>query len=83
MTSLRWWQRLLLACLVDPSLTEIGLGVVALGLALALTACAPLQCQTADVGIWPHPTKPAPAARIIVKCDGSPKVILDAERVGP
>ena len=83
MTSLRWRQRLLLACLVDPSLTEIGLGVVALGLALALTACSPLQCQTADVGIWPHPTKPAPAARIIVKCDGSPKVILDAERVGP
>ena len=48
-----------------------------------LTACSPLQCQTADVGIWPHPTKPKPAARIVVACDGKPKVVLDAEKVGP
>lgn len=46
-----------------------------------LTACGPLVCQTADVGIWPHPSKPKPAGRIIVQCDGKPKVVLDADTV--
>lgn len=56
---------------------------VALAVVVAqVSGCAPLQCQTADVGIWPHPSKPAPAGRVIVKCDDKPKVILDADKVG-
>jgi len=47
-----------------------------------LSGCAPLNCQTADIGIWPHPTKPKPAGTLIVTCDGKPKVVINADRVG-
>lgn len=44
-----------------------------------LSGCGPVVCQTVDVGKWPHPTKPRPAGRVIVACDGKPKVVLDAD----
>ena len=44
-----------------------------------LSGCAPLQCQTVDIGKWPHPSKPKPAGRLIVTCDKQPKVVIDAD----
>lgn len=57
-------------------------GACAAAVVVGVTGCGAVQCKTADVGIWPHPGKPKPAVRVVVTCDGKPKVVLDADRKG-
>lgn len=51
-------------------------------LCLLLSACAGVE-RRADcaVTVVDHPSKPRPAGRIIVRCDGVPRATIDADRV--
>lgn len=48
-----------------------------------LVACSPRMCRKADIVITSHPTKPRPAGRVTVDCDGRVVSELLAEEVKP
>jgi hypothetical protein len=46
-----------------------------------LTGCGPVTCQQVAIGIFPHPTQPRPAGRVLVQCDGKAVLMADAATV--
>ena len=47
-----------------------------------LTACSATQTrESCDVTIYRHPSKPSPAGRIVVRCDGREQAVIDADQV--
>jgi len=51
-------------------------------LALALAGCSgPVRCERAAIVVERHPSRPKPAGRIFVGCDGRVVVVLDADEV--
>jgi len=61
-------------------LLVLALSVVAVS---CLTACGARQCKRASVTISNHPTRPKPAGRVTVGCDGEPVADIEAEEVLP
>lgn len=45
-------------------------------LALAMSGCGAVQCGTLAIDIYNHPTKPAPAGKVVLQCNG--KTIVEA-----
>lgn len=45
-------------------------------LALMLSGCGATQCGTLAIDIYNHPTKPAPAGKVVLTCNG--KTIVEA-----
>lgn len=52
-----------------------------IALAILATACGPLNCQQFDIDIYAHPQKPAPAGKLVMKCDGRKVVEALADNV--
>jgi hypothetical protein len=51
-------------------------------LCLLLSACAGVERRTdCTVQVLDHPSKPRPAGRIVVLCDGLRRATIDAEHV--
>ena len=49
-----------------------------------LCACSgPETRKDCEVGIYAHPRLPRPAGRIVVRCDGLERAIIDADKVTP
>lgn len=48
-----------------------------------LTACGAHQCKNVPIVITSHPTKPKPAGRVTVGCDGKVITEIIADEVGP
>lgn len=54
-----------------------------------LTLCLLCGCggvetrKDCEVGIYAHPSKPRPAGRILVRCDGLERATIDADKVTP
>lgn len=50
---------------------------------LCCTSCAPRMCKRTPITITSHPTKPRPAGRVTVGCDGKPVAEIEADEVLP
>jgi hypothetical protein len=48
-----------------------------------LNSCAARQCRDVQIVVAPHPSKPRPAGRVGVLCDGKTLLEVDAQQVGP
>lgn len=48
-----------------------------------LTACGARQCKSVPIKITSHPTKPKPAGRVTVGCDGQLVADIEADEVMP
>lgn len=46
-----------------------------------MTACGARQCKSAPIVITSHPTKPRPAGRVTVGCDGAVVADIEADEV--
>lgn len=61
-------------------LLVLGLALVAVS---CLTACGARQCKQVPIKITSHPTKPKPAGRVTVGCDGELITEILADEVAP
>lgn len=45
-------------------------------LALSTACCGPMNCQTFAIDVYAHPSKPKPAGKVAMKCNG--KTVIEA-----
>lgn len=60
---------------------KLELSILAL-LCGSVLGCGPVQCKRTDIVIEDHPSKPKPAGRVKVNCDGQSVLSIESDKVG-